>query len=1272
MILEITGDDIAALDDSDLRNLIGLLCEADYRRARLSTSGITWGGSQDAPDGGIDVRVNSSTNPPTHGHIKRRNTSFQVKKPDMQPAAIKKEMRPNGLLRDSIKELIVKEGAYVIVSSGASLTDSTLKNRTKAIRDCIVNEDPCENLHIDFYDRGRIATWVRDHPSLILWVRQKIGKPIQGWQPFGNWSNAPENSKDFLRDNESRVVDSSTNVGEKSNLSVEEGMRKMRNILRNPRSSIRLVGLSGVGKTRLVQALFDENVGGYALNASRVFYTDVADNPIPNPKFFAEHLIAQRTEGVIIVDNCPPDLHRKLTTTCSSSESTVSILTVEYDVRDDLPEETSVFRLEPASEALIQKLLQLRYNHINNVNASTIANFSGGNARIAIALANTVQRGETLSGLSDQELVNRLFWQRDDGTNQNLLHSAHVCSLLYSFDGESTESASELSILSQLAGTTVNKLYADVAELKNRDLIQKRSKWRAVLPHALANKLAQSALQSIPLQSIESIIIHSDSQRTSKSFSRRLGYLHDAENAAAIAEYWLFESELMENFSTNDPWQLSVLENLAPICPSFTLKFIVENVSYPTYNIGDRFYKVVLILRSIAYDDDLFYESVKALCSFSLSQGSNETQYAVRPVLKQLFAPRYSGTLATGELRNKIIQELIASESENQQGLGISLLEAAICTDHYAGRHEFAFGARLRTYGYWPSNNDEWNSWYETFYGICLEIIATNHRLTIQAQHIIAHSFQFVWSKLHFYDLLESISHKIHEHTFWYSGWFAVRDIISSDKNKFEQVVIERLETIEQYLRPTTVLERISAFVFRRNYDLRSYDDMFEGIDHISGFEDRLEYAAQTLGRELANDEQTFNLLLPKLVSTGSPWIQRLGQGFGEEVEDKRKTWNQMKDTLGETEVERQNVSLLLGFFHTWAGMHPDLSDEILNGIAADNLLSKWLPLFQLDVGIDVNGSKRLLKALKAGKTDVFHFGKLIYGLAYQSIPENDLIDFLEVLIKNDEGLFIGVDLLSTIYRHPSESYSAANALLLVGRKILLDARLLHDTKRLQQHDNHIETLSRYCFLGPEGKQSATQFASNLIGLLRDHSLNADKYANLFMILAQQQPEVFLDTFYDNLDEDNKWVRYSFSSPGWVGASPINEIKDKVILSWCERKPGKRYPIIARSVRLYGTNRSGDASLQWNPIFHALIRDSPDLDATLQELSDNIYPTSFSASSIAGVFRSYLPLWQSLLSHEVQKVSSWAKDEIEKLNITIAREEQYEKEIFSHKYQAFE
>ncbi len=483
-LFEITGDDIAQLNDADLRSLIGLLCEADFRAEGLSTKGITWGGNQDATDGGVDVRV-CTVVLPTNGSVPNRRTIFQSKKSKIPQNKILDEMRPKGILRDAIKTLIQENGAYVIVSSGSSTSDAELEKRVNTMRKAVEDENNYQNLHLDFLDRGRVATWVRTHQALILWVRNKIGRSLNGWHPYGNWAHTPEEiENEYLLDDELRLHNGSQ--FQENSLSVVDGIEKLRSILNKPGASVRLTGLSGVGKTRLVQALFEESIGENALNHFYAFYTDMAYGPSPAPEIFAENLMANKTRAILVVDNCPPDLHSRLTQLCSGSQSTVSLLTVEYDVRDDLPEETSVYRLEPASEELIAKLIHKRFAHINQVDAQTIASFSGGNARIAIALANTIKSGETLSGFRDEKLFKRLFWQRH-AENNNLLISAQVCSLVYSFEGKDVDSEkSELKLLAALIGKSSSELYSDVYLLKKRDLVQSRDVWRAVLPHAHA------------------------------------------------------------------------------------------------------------------------------------------------------------------------------------------------------------------------------------------------------------------------------------------------------------------------------------------------------------------------------------------------------------------------------------------------------------------------------------------------------------------------------------------------------------------------------------------------------------------------------------------------------------------------------------------------------------------------------------------------------------------------------------------------------------------
>ncbi|UIJ87232.1 hypothetical protein LZK77_04425 [Rhizobium leguminosarum] len=79
-MFEIVGDDIAQLNDTDLRALIGLLCEAEMHRQALPVTAVTWGGSQNAGDGGLDVRVEVPAGGTISGIIPSPSTGFQVKK----------------------------------------------------------------------------------------------------------------------------------------------------------------------------------------------------------------------------------------------------------------------------------------------------------------------------------------------------------------------------------------------------------------------------------------------------------------------------------------------------------------------------------------------------------------------------------------------------------------------------------------------------------------------------------------------------------------------------------------------------------------------------------------------------------------------------------------------------------------------------------------------------------------------------------------------------------------------------------------------------------------------------------------------------------------------------------------------------------------------------------------------------------------------------------------------------------------------------------------
>ncbi|MEL7658850.1 MAG: hypothetical protein AAGU75_23410, partial [Bacillota bacterium] len=374
-MFQITKEDIQKLSDKDLRELVGKLCEAELRKQNIPSVYVTYGGDQDATDGGIDVCVRIDDTYHIDGFVPRNYTGFQVKVQKMRASEINKEMRPNNYLRDYIKEIADQSGSYIIVSAQDDTSKTKLTSRKDAMKEAVSDYPAAINLKLDFYDCQRVATWVNGHASMIQWVHMKTGACLSGWEPFSNWSDTKGNIDDEYFMNGVKLINVSCK-GRYNELSAVEGINQIRQSLNTPGVSVRIVGLSGVGKTRLAQALCDERIGEHAINSDSIVYTDLTHSPSPPSETMAQILATRIDKTVLIIDNCAPDLHRILSEICKKGNGNVSLLTIEYDIQTDQKEEVDVYKLEPASIELIEQILQLRHKHLGQISIKRIAEFS--------------------------------------------------------------------------------------------------------------------------------------------------------------------------------------------------------------------------------------------------------------------------------------------------------------------------------------------------------------------------------------------------------------------------------------------------------------------------------------------------------------------------------------------------------------------------------------------------------------------------------------------------------------------------------------------------------------------------------------------------------------------------------------------------------------------------------------------------------------------------------------------------------------------------------
>lgn len=644
-IFDIEKDQLLGLSDTLLEEFIARLAEAEIAAKGHSPAWVSWSGSINAPDGGIDIRVQVPADNLNTGFLERSDTILQAKKYAMPKASIKTEMVTDGVLLPTISEQAAKGGSYIIVSLADDCSPPMKKDRLSAMRDAFKDDPNKINIHLDFYDRSKLVQWARQHPSVMLWLKGKLGQGYSGWQAYGAWSNPPQGTDDTLISASGISVTLPSQKHQK--LSIENAIEPMRELIRTTAKAVRITGLSGVGKTRIVQALFDETIGKNALDRTLAVYVDTGANPDPSATAMLERLIAEHRRAFLVLDNCPSDLHSLLAARVSAAGREVRLITVEYDIRDDKPQTTAVVHIEAVGPEIAELLLIRRFPGIGQNNARRVAEFAEGNARVSLAIAERVEDGESLAQLSDTQLFNRLFEQRNQ-PDGDLREQAEIMSLVYSFSVSSLErDDNELEVLGSISGHSYTDLFRSVKRLSDRHVVQKRGQWRAILPHAIANKLAASALDSIHVDQLRASFEASGHQRLLMSFAHRLGFLHDHPVAKEIVEAWLQSDGLLGRLSSLDEMSLRILTYIGPVAPEVLLDRIEAELTTPDFKGIDPRYNpqrttILNLLESLAYEASAFDRCVRLLICAADYEEENNNFDAVRAKITRFFPYRYT------------------------------------------------------------------------------------------------------------------------------------------------------------------------------------------------------------------------------------------------------------------------------------------------------------------------------------------------------------------------------------------------------------------------------------------------------------------------------------------------------------------------------------------------------------------------------------------------------------------------------------------------------
>ncbi|TPN03015.1 hypothetical protein [Mesorhizobium sp. B2-1-5] len=1208
--LNVSADDVQNLSDSDLRELVARLAQADVRSAGFSTNAVTWGGDQRAEDGGIDVRVALGALEKISGNIPASQTGFQVKTENFASADIVEEMMPRGAIRPSISELAVRKGAYVIVSSKSSVADSAHKRRLATMNKCLSEAGLAGKVTVEFYDRRRIATWIEKYSSLVAWVRELCGRSAQGWQSFGAWAHRETDvNATYMLDEKAKVLVPDASDG----ITVAAAIDRIRRDLNKERASVRITGLSGVGKTRLVQALFDERLitSSPPLNRNEVLYTDLSDDPRPVPIHLVEALHAREDRGLLVVDNCGFDLHQRLTEKVQQPNSVLSLVTVEYDLREHIPEGTSSYRLEPCSDELIRQLVSNRYPNLTRQDVETISDFSGGNVRVAFALAETSSIGGQLSKLEDEQLFIRLFQQTKAEDNE-LLRAAEVCSMLYSFEGElEGGDDAELPMLAALAGTSFNRLYAHVEELRRRGLVQQRGRWRAVLPPAIANRLAQRAFQNFPIQTLQRTFVDKASKRIARSFSRRLGYLHDEKVAITIASEWLGRDGLLGKPDTLNELGQEMFGNIAAVDPSAAVAAIAQATENPdflsTRNAARS--KFVRVLKSAAYEPHLFEKCVATLMLFAKAEGPGYNQNSANQAVKSLFYVQFSGTETPHQARAALVRRYLSSEEISEREFGLTFLGAALKTSNFMPSQTFDFGARTRSYGWHPRTKDDVQKWFSGFVEIAMEFGIARTIVGAKVRSTFADKFLGLWSRTSLSEKLEVAANVFFSIDGWPEGWRAVKTTIRKGASGKAS---ERLLVLETALAPIDLVTEIRAKVLTGGQFL--VDDLAPGSDLTPSEQYRSwSETMRQLGQRAGADRDALSELASDLTINfqGDGWS--FGVGVGETISDPVSYLEEIKQAICRSGSRDLNFGFIRPFLHGAGKTHASAISKFMDVAVSDVLWGPYFPTLQTSVELNEDAVERLILSADLALTATFRFDSLGGGMVTETLSAEQICRLVLAISAARDGQKYAAHVLAmVIHLADDKSEDYRRELRNTCRRFLCSLDLDQDIR----DDHYFETVCSFAFEGGDAEADALEIVRKL-----QRKISRHEYYRLPGLLnpmfKHHAPALLDEIFKPDNDGGYRTAGAIISATAWdYHQRPINSAPPEAVVLWCSADFATRGPFIAHHCVVFDHDRDENTK-GWSPLALSLIDCAEDRLRIFHIFVDRIEPTSWSGSRAA-------------------------------------------------------
>ena len=1240
----IAGEHVERLNEALFPQLLRRLLHAEAQAHDLPTDGIHVASGINTPDGGEDGRVEWREGLERTPSLPCRVTQFQLKSGPIGPKKAGGDILLHSQVKQMIRDVLEAGGHYRMLCAKA-YPKKAIEIRESNIRETIRADGvSIEDSQVTFWDADQIAAWVNEHPAVAIWIKEQTQPGTVG--PFRSWTDWSGRA-DY----------------EGSPWVEDERLPSLRDRLRTAattsRSVLRLVGLAGIGKSRLAL----EALGSSEDVSDMVLYADESNDGRHAIVPVARTLADTSSRSVVVVNRCAPETHRVLADIVRRCSSRLALVTLDDEIPADALDETTI-KVPEAPSAVIEAIIDRALPNLPSVDRRRLAHLAEGFPRIAIDVAQAWRSARPIGHVEPEDVVDAFVLGRQPREQEHTLESAMLVAAFGVVEAESNDG--QLEEVASYRSLTVDDLRIGIGRLVERGVVRRKGRFRVLQPRPIAMRLAERQWRDWTPSQWDRILA-SNSRRLSATAARMLARL----NATLIAEKVVCHvcrtgGPLAEFEVPPRARHVEVLSALAEVAPNVVLETLERALGRATdlsKVCGDARRHVVRALEKIAFDPDTFDGGARLLLRLAIAENETWANNATG-LFRGLFQPGLGATAADGDTRLSLLDEMLDAADDAKQLIVVEALIAGVETMGWRMVGAEAQGSTPALSAWYPPSKDALAT-YETGCISRLARIAADGGLqpsTVRARAGLARHLRSLVSG----GYIEAVEQAIHQVASCVDNWAAAMaslgQVLRYDAASCDPEVLARTKGLLERLRPETLELRMRFLITEMPWEF-PFGEKLDADDHGR----RQEEALRELAVELAGKPDILERALPELTRGCHRKAFIFAELLGQLPElGSQATWFEriVRATVGAPDAHR-NLDLLSGYCIGVAERLPEKAEPIKAALTQSSVLTPAFLRVCAGLGVRESDIGLVVDALQTGRlqpAELAHWGAGS-ALAKLAVP---VVASLFDALHEQTGDEASTTLLGLVAMHLQVAPDAFDPLRSQVRKCIekcvADGNLPADAMDMY----YFEELAKRALDEGRGNADACAIALELAKVMVPNSRrNISALPNSLMRqLLSDFPEVVWPLVGAAIVSDRDQeilLTYAFGKHMRRDEQPpIISLPETTLFSWCHANSDKAPSFAARVVPVLAAQQ--DSSMIVHPILRRLIDEFGERASVLDGIESNIYTYSW-VGSLTKYYGQYIDPIRTLTNHRIPSVRIWAKRMIRQLQAEVERAHDHDAEL---------